>query len=138
MHALKSELTHGETLDSQLLDLAWSLWTELGVAGHQRKHRQCVILPEELILLTAAIAEEDPRLRETSFWEGNSVKTLTITESLDGRPLVKITVNVPVMGEKNESITLDTLEGIFKYSVAITKDSKYTRAAYKPPQMPVV
>ncbi len=51
-------------LDQYLLDLTWSLWTELGVAGVIRKHQNCLISVEELILLTALLAEEDPRLRD--------------------------------------------------------------------------
>lgn len=57
-----------ETLISQLNDdlaeLAWSLWTELGVAGTFRRHKHCLISLEELIILTAVIAEYDPRLRD--------------------------------------------------------------------------
>lgn len=56
-------------LDQYLLDLAWSLWTELGVQGHNRKHKNCLISLEELVLLTAILAEFDPRLRdETLDW----------------------------------------------------------------------
>lgn len=53
-------------LDQHLLDLAWSLWTELGVAGVQRKHQEFLITLEELILLTVALVEVDPRLRDES------------------------------------------------------------------------
>jgi hypothetical protein len=53
-------------LDQLLLDLAWSLWTELGVAGIKRKHQKFLINLEELILLTVALAEVDPRLRNES------------------------------------------------------------------------
>lgn len=53
-------------LDQYLLDLAWSLWTELGVQGHKRKHQNCLISLEELVLLTAILADEDPRLRDES------------------------------------------------------------------------
>lgn len=53
-------------LDQLLLNLAWSLWTELGVAGVKRKHQQFLITIEELILLTVALAEIDPRLRDES------------------------------------------------------------------------
>ncbi len=51
-------------LDAYLLDLSWSLWTELGVAGVKRQHQDFLIDPEELILLTSAIMESDPRLRD--------------------------------------------------------------------------
>src|SRR3989339_2166034 len=50
--------------DRHLLDLAWSLWTELGVAGTIRNHQNTLILLEELILFTSVVSEEDPRLRD--------------------------------------------------------------------------
>ena len=53
-------------LDNLLLDLAWSLWTELGVAGVKRKHQKCLITLEELLVLTVAMAKVDPRLRDES------------------------------------------------------------------------
>ena len=53
-----------EMIDHHLAGLAWSLWTELGVAGTKRKHSNYLIDPEELILLTAVIAKKDPRLRD--------------------------------------------------------------------------
>jgi hypothetical protein len=57
-------LTLSERLDQHLIDLAWSLWTELGVAGVKRRHQKFLIAPEELILLTATLSEVDPRLRD--------------------------------------------------------------------------
>lgn len=51
-------------LNNLLIDLCWSQWTELGVAGVVRKHQNVLIAPEELILLTALISEYDPRLRD--------------------------------------------------------------------------
>jgi len=56
--------TLSENLDQQLIDLAWSLWTEVGVAGVKCKHQNFLIAPEELILLTVVVAERDPRLRD--------------------------------------------------------------------------
>jgi hypothetical protein len=53
-------------LDHFLLDLCWSLWTELGVAGVKRKHQDFLIYLEELVLLTAVLADIDPRLRNES------------------------------------------------------------------------
>jgi len=53
-------------IEEYLLDLAWSLWTELGVAGTNRQHRQVAITPEELLLLTSALSPLDPRLRDES------------------------------------------------------------------------
>ena len=49
-------------LDHHLLDLAWSLWTELGVAGVKRNHQKFLVPIEELILLTVTLAKTDPRL----------------------------------------------------------------------------
>ena len=59
-------LPFNKEMDQLLLDLAWSLWTELGVAGVKRKHQKFLIPLEELIILTAALAEIDPRLRDES------------------------------------------------------------------------
>jgi hypothetical protein len=51
-------------LNEKLAEIAWSLWTELGVAGAFRRHKECLISLEELIILTAVMGEYDPRLRE--------------------------------------------------------------------------
>ena len=53
-------------LDEYLAQLAWSLWTELGVAGLKRQHQEFAIAPEELIILTSVLSEYDPRLRDES------------------------------------------------------------------------
>ena len=58
MKSLKKEI------NKLLIELCWSLWTELGIAGVIRKHQHILIAPEELILLTAFIGEQDPRLRD--------------------------------------------------------------------------
>jgi hypothetical protein len=49
-----------------LRDVAWSQWTELGVAGAFRNHRDVLIDPEALVLFTAALGDLDPRLRDES------------------------------------------------------------------------
>jgi hypothetical protein len=50
-------------------DLAWSLWTELGVSSWQRQHADWSIELEPLIVHTATLAREDPRLaREAVDW----------------------------------------------------------------------
>ena len=59
-------ITLKKQLDQLLLDLTWSLWTELGVAGVKQKHQHVLILLEELIVLTAVLADIDPRLRDES------------------------------------------------------------------------
>lgn len=56
--------TLSEKIDQYLLDLVWSLWTELGVAGVKRRHQNSLILLEELILLTVILGDKDPRLRD--------------------------------------------------------------------------
>ncbi|HAB98451.1 MAG TPA: hypothetical protein DCE71_01350 [Parachlamydiales bacterium] len=53
-------------LDKNLLHLAWSLWTELGVAGVKQNHQNVLILVEELIIFTSVLSEMDPRLRDES------------------------------------------------------------------------
>jgi hypothetical protein len=58
MNNLKRELDH------QIAGIAWSLWKELGVAGIDRFHENCLVQPEELIIMTLFVAEYDPRLSE--------------------------------------------------------------------------
>lgn len=53
-------------LREHALDLAWSLWAELGVSGWQRRHTSHAIDPEPLIIFTAWLADADPRLRDES------------------------------------------------------------------------
>lgn len=59
MHLIKQ-------LDKNLLNLAWSLWTELGVAGVKQNHQNVLILVEELVIFTSVLTEIDPRLRDES------------------------------------------------------------------------
>lgn len=59
-------VTFSERLDDSLTELAWSLWTELGVRGAVRRHQDWSIDPEALIVLTAVLVEVDPRLRDES------------------------------------------------------------------------
>lgn len=49
------------------LEVAWSLWSELGVRGVVRgRHNQWSIDPEPLIVFTADLGDRDPRLRDES------------------------------------------------------------------------
>ncbi len=48
----------------RLLDLAWSLWTGLGVSGQIDNHHDHAIDPEPLIIFTSALGDTDPRLRD--------------------------------------------------------------------------
>jgi len=59
-------MTPRRELEEHLLDLLWSLWTELGVRGTSRNHRDVAIPPEELVLLTSYVSHLDPRLRDES------------------------------------------------------------------------
>ena len=45
-------------------DLAWSLWSELGVSGVLRNHASTAIDLEPLLAFTPTLAHEDPRLLE--------------------------------------------------------------------------
>lgn len=56
-------MTARASLVEQLLDLAWSHWAALGVAGSVQAAEVPVDL-EALLLLTAELAAEDPRLRD--------------------------------------------------------------------------
>lgn len=51
-------------LDENLSKLCWSLATEMGVAGLERKHLDFPVPPEELIILTSVLSDFDPRLRD--------------------------------------------------------------------------
>lgn len=53
-----------QQLCDRRLDLAWSLWTGLGVPGQIDRHTDHAIDPEALIVFTAALGDEDPRLRD--------------------------------------------------------------------------
>ena len=56
-------------IENGILDLVWSLWSELGVRGVQRNHSKWAIDLEALIAFTAALGDLDPRLRdETTDW----------------------------------------------------------------------
>ncbi len=53
----------------RLLDLAWSLWTGLGLPGQIDNHYDHAIDPEPLVIFTAALGDADPRLRnEATDW----------------------------------------------------------------------
>ncbi|MEI8409264.1 MULTISPECIES: winged helix-turn-helix domain-containing protein [unclassified Kribbella] len=46
------------------IELLWGAWSELGVSGWGRTHRDWVVDPEPLIVRTAEVADSDPRLRD--------------------------------------------------------------------------
>jgi DNA-binding transcriptional ArsR family regulator len=53
-------------LTRQALELCWGAWSELGVSGWGRTHRDWVIDPEPLIIATSRLGRDDPRLRDES------------------------------------------------------------------------
>lgn len=57
------------TLEEEALELAWSLWAELGVSSWSRSHVHWAVEVEPLIAYTAFLAERDHRLlRESVAW----------------------------------------------------------------------
>ena len=50
-----------QSIRQHAADLAWSLWTELGVSGVVRRHSGIVIDLEPLLAATPALASDDPR-----------------------------------------------------------------------------
>ncbi|CAN5774729.1 hypothetical protein BH24ACT3_BH24ACT3_05950 [soil metagenome] len=52
------------TFAEQATALAWGAWVELGLSGWTATHREWAIDPEPLIVLTAFLEDEDPRLRD--------------------------------------------------------------------------
>jgi hypothetical protein len=55
-----------QEIDGLALDLAWSLWAELGVDGMRRRHDWQALDLEPLIIFTAFIGSADSRLRANS------------------------------------------------------------------------
>jgi hypothetical protein len=55
-----------QEIDALALDLAWSLWSELGVDGVRRRHDWQAIDLEPLIIFTSYIGNFDSRLRAKS------------------------------------------------------------------------
>ena len=49
--------TMREEFDHYLAGIAWSSWRELGVAGTDRFYENCLIQPEELIILTTIVSK---------------------------------------------------------------------------------
>lgn len=93
-------------LDRLLLDLAWSLWTELGVAGVERRHQKFLINIEELILLTVVLAEIDPRLRDESLDWCSQYHHLISTSRL--KSIIKSFGNSLIASFSKYSVTLNS------------------------------
>lgn len=82
--------TFSEELQDRALDLAWSLWAEMGVSGWTRQRTSAAIDPEALIIFTAALGDADPRLRdEATDWcirYGRFVATTRLKNLLSRQP----------------------------------------------------
>ncbi len=57
---------NAESAQRWALDLAWSLWTELGVSGQRRSHSKVGVDLEPLLVATAYLSRFDARLRDES------------------------------------------------------------------------
>lgn len=69
-----------EEFDHYLAGIAWNSWRELGVAGTDRFYENCLIQPEELIILTATIAQYDPRLRDEALdWSSRYHECISVS-----------------------------------------------------------
>lgn len=51
-----------DALREQLVEFAWSQWTQMGLSGHVSRLDRWVMDPEALILFTAEVARREPRL----------------------------------------------------------------------------
>ncbi len=60
------ETFSAESAQRWALDLAWSLWTELGVSGQRRSHSNVGVDLEPLLVATAYLSRFDARLRDES------------------------------------------------------------------------
>ena len=69
-----------EEFDHYLAGIAWNSWRELGVAGTDRFYENCLIQPEELIILTATISKYDPRLRDEALdWSSRYHECISVS-----------------------------------------------------------
>ncbi len=69
-----------EEFDHYLAGIAWSSWRELGVAGTDRFYENCLIQPEELIILTTIVSKYDPRLRDEALdWSSRYHECISVS-----------------------------------------------------------
>lgn len=72
--------TMKEEFDHYLAGIAWNSWKELGVAGTDRFYENCLIQPEELLILTAIISKYDPRLRDEALdWSSHYHEYISVS-----------------------------------------------------------
>jgi hypothetical protein len=78
------------TLADHQLSLIWGAWSELGVSGWQRTHGDWAVDPEPLIIATAALEDDDPRLRDEALdWcisQWRYVSRVQLKNLLRGQP----------------------------------------------------
>jgi len=86
--------TASAQVQEKLLDIAWSLWTGLGLPGQLDNHFDHMIDPEALVVFTVGLGDADPRLRnEATDWctrygsllSGARLKNLIAQEDPDVR-----------------------------------------------------
>ncbi|MCB1074137.1 MAG: hypothetical protein KDK59_01240 [Simkania sp.] len=113
MNELKREFDH------QLSGIAWSLWNELGVAGVDHFHTNCLIQVEELVILTSIVSEYDPRLRD---------------EALDWCSRYHELISVSRLRTLLKEVTPDILSAFAHFVSALNSISsaKWPNAAEKP------
>ncbi len=69
-----------ELLRRELVDLGWSVFTELGVPGVVRHHQRVALDPEPLIVSFPSLFELDPRLREQVYsWCASHAGRLSVS-----------------------------------------------------------
>lgn len=72
---------HADRLDEALLDLAWSLWSALGVSSWAKPSGRFVIEVEPLLAFTAFVGRNDERLlREVTSWVDAQMSLLSIRQ----------------------------------------------------------
>lgn len=70
-----------ENLDEALLELAWSLWSGLGVSSWHERQVPFVVEVEPLLAYTAFVAREDTRLlREVTSWVAEQMPLLSVRQ----------------------------------------------------------
>ncbi len=73
-------MSDSRAIEWHAVELAWSLWTELGVPGVIRRHASLVVDPEPLLVATPELARTDQRLQdEVLRWWGTHADRLSVS-----------------------------------------------------------
>ena len=73
-------MSSSAAIEEHAVELAWSLWTELGVPGVRRRHAGVVVDPEPLLVVTPVLARSDQRLLgEALRWWGTHSDRLSVS-----------------------------------------------------------